>query len=59
VSAPERRPVIHDRAFYWRYADGRLEPITVPTSVLRRVQQLNSPTGPGGWSADHISEAKR
>ena len=35
----QRRPVIHNRRFYWLYADGRREPVRVTERLIQQMRQ--------------------
>ena len=34
-----RRPIIHNRRFYWLYPDGRREPVRVTEQLIQQVRQ--------------------
>lgn len=39
-----RRPIIHNRRFYWLFADGRREPVQVTERLLAQVRQASYQT---------------
>jgi hypothetical protein len=39
-----RKPIIHERRFYWLFADGRREPVRVTERLLAQVRQASYQT---------------
>jgi len=39
-----RKPIIHNRRFYWLFADGRCEPVQVTERLLAQVRQASYQT---------------
>lgn len=37
-----RRAIIHDRRFFWRYPDGRIEPVRLTARILAGLQQTKA-----------------
>ena len=40
----KRKPIIHNRRFYWLFADGRREPVRVTERLLAQVRQASYQT---------------
>lgn len=43
--ASERRPIIHRRRFWWRYPDGRMEPIVATPRIRGHLCQVEYQMG--------------
>ena len=42
MSAPQRKAVIHDRRFWWRYPDGKLEAVRLTPRIVAALQQTRA-----------------
>ena len=42
MSAAQRKPVIHERRFWWRYDDGRMEPVQIGPKAWGHLCQVKS-----------------